>query len=116
MILILNLIAFAVSAFALILAVVVNRRLVKRNKELTDYNNFLIMKIDQQCAEFDILREIEPLQYQIRYISETNVGVVAIWKKDNYIMRVVLIKLFTDPDQDYNRRCAEELLDMLNAR
>ena len=116
MILILNLIAFALSAFAQILAVVVNRGLVERNKELTDYNNYLTMKIDQQCAEFDILREIEPLQYQIRYISETNVGVVAIWKKDNYIMRVVLIKLFTDLDQDYNRRCAEELLDMLNAR
>lgn len=111
-----NLIAFALSAFAFVLAVFVNRRLVKQNKELTDYNNFLTMKIDQQCAEFDILHEIEPLQYQIRYISETNVGVVAIWKKDNYIMRVVLIKLFTDPDQDYNRLCAEELVEKLNEK
>ena len=28
----------------------------------------------------------------------------------------VVIKAFDDEDEDYNRRCAEELLDMLNAR
>lgn len=28
----------------------------------------------------------------------------------------VVIKAFDDGDEDYNRRCAEELLDMLNAR
>ena len=28
----------------------------------------------------------------------------------------VVIKAFGDEDEDYNRRCAEELLDMLNAR
>lgn len=28
----------------------------------------------------------------------------------------VVIKAFYDGDEDYNRRCAEELLDMLNAR
>lgn len=116
MLIIVNAISFALSAFALWLAVFVNRKLVKQNKELTDYNNYLTMKIDQQCAEFDILHEIEPLRYQSRYISETNVGVVAIWEKDNYIMRVVLIKLFTDLDQDYNRREAEELVEKLNEK
>lgn len=28
----------------------------------------------------------------------------------------VVIRAFDDGDEDYNRRCAEELLDMLNAR
>ena len=104
MILILNLIAFAVSAFALILAVVVNRRHIKQIKVLKE-------KIDRYIKADNCTTP----SYFVNKTTDGRIGVERSCLIDGYIHSTV-IKLFTDPDQDYSRRCAEELLDMLNAR
>lgn len=59
MILILNLIAFALSAFALILAAVVNRRLVKQNKELKEKIDISRRIIAQLQATSSIKRQTD---------------------------------------------------------
>lgn len=59
MILILDLIAFALSAFALILAVVVNRRLVKQNKELKEKIDISRRIIAQLQATSSIKRQTD---------------------------------------------------------
>ena len=104
MILILNLTAFALAAFALILAVVVNRRAIKQIKELKEKIGRYI-KADNCTTP----------SYFVNKTTDGCIGVERGCLIDGYIHSTV-IKLFSDPDQDYNRRCAEELLDMLNAR
>ena len=104
MILILNLTAFAVSAFALIIAVVLNRRHIKQIKVLKE-------KIDRYIKADNCTTP----SYFVNKTTDGRIGVERSCLIDGYIHSTV-IKLFTDPDQDYNRRCAEELLDMLNAR
>lgn len=54
-----NLIAFALSAFALILAVVVNRRLVKQNKELKEKIDISRRIIAQLQATSSIKRQTD---------------------------------------------------------
>lgn len=101
--LIINLIAFAISAFALWLAVVVNRRLVKQNKELLASLKRYVEADHSINAEYSINEWGTPLSV-IRTIT---VG--------GYIHQTV-IKCFNDPDQDYNRLCAEELVEILNEK
>lgn len=102
--LIINLIAFAVSAFALILAVVVNRRLIKRNKELKE-------KIDRYIKADNCTTP----SYFVNKTTDGRIGVERSCLIDGYIHSTV-IKLFTDHDQDYNRREAEELVKKLNEK
>lgn len=54
-------------------------------------------------------------KYEIRRgkLFGVNVYYVSMILSDD---RRAIIKAFDDGDEDYNRRCAEELLDMLNAR
>ena len=59
MILILNLITFALSAFALFLAAVVNRRLVKQNKELKEKIDISRRIIAQLQATSSIKRQTD---------------------------------------------------------
>ena len=54
-----NLIAFALSAFALILAAVVNRRLVKQNKELKEKIDISRRIIAQLQATSSIKRQTD---------------------------------------------------------
>ena len=123
-----NLIAFALSAFALCLAVVAKRGLVRENKEL----------LKQLKAHEDARREQQLLAEMtnnlanscMRYMdlcyNQTKDGYVfkiAEWKDRCAVIKTTadentscIIKEFTDPDQDYNRLCAEELVEKLNEK
>lgn len=118
-----SLIAFALSAFALILAVVVNRRLVKKNKELTRQLSDCIDGKDSFCREaqayykqLDRLRFMCDTTYGCSYIIKTyeDSETVAVCKVK--CGEECIIKLFVDPDQDFNRREAEELVEKLNEK
>ena len=126
MILILNLIAFALSAFAFGLAVFVNRRLVRENKELLKQ----LKAHEQSRHEQQFLAEMTNSLANscMRYVD-----LCYNLTKGGYVFKIVdrkdrcevikttvdgnmpcIIKEFTDPDQDYNRLCAEELVEKLN--
>lgn len=110
------LIAFALSAFALWLAVVVNRRLVRQNKELLKEQKELVdLYVSNRTGYIKILNlcaETHP--NFIKYTVEENskYGYINVCKEVGEGSSV--IKCFTDPDQDYNRLCAEELVEILN--
>lgn len=97
-----DLIAFAVSAFALILAVVVNRRHIKQIKVLKE-------KIDRYIKADNCTTP----SYFVNKTTDGRIGVERSCLIDGYIHSTV-IKLFTDSDQDFNRREAEELVEKLN--
>ena len=123
-----NLIAFALSAFALCLAVFVNRRLVKENKEL----------LKQLKAHEQSRHEQQSFAEMTNNLANTCMRYMDLCynlTKDGYIFKIVdrkdrcavikttvdettscIIKEFNDPDQDYNRLCAEELVEKLNER
>lgn len=121
--LIINLIAFALSAFALWLAVFVNRKLVKQNKELLgtlkeSESNFMyarnrIMSYQALCnliPDPDYVRRYGTEYFKIDK-SDRWVSVVKVYEN-----RRCIVKIFDDPDQDYNRLCAEELVEKLNEK
>ena len=123
-----NLIAFALSVFALCLAVFVKRGLVRENKELLKQ----LKAYEKSRHEQQFLAEMTNnlantcMRYMNLCYNET---------KDGYVFKIVdrkdrcevikttadgttscIIKEFTDPDQDYNRLCAEELVEKLNEK
>ena len=126
--LIINLIVFALSAFALWLAVFVNRKLVKQNKKLLKQ-----LKVHEESrhdqhffAEMTTNLANTCMRYMNLCYNET---------KDGYVFKIVdrkdrcaviktnvdentscIIKEFNDPDQDFNRLCAEELVEKLNEK
>lgn len=126
--LIINLIAFALSAFALWLAVFVNRRLVRENKELLkQLKAHEQSRHDQQLiAEMTNKLANTCMRYVKLCYNETKDGYVfkiADWKDRCAVTKTTadgttycIIKEFTDPDQDYNRLCAEELVEKLNEK
>lgn len=99
-----NIIAFALSAFALWLAVVENRRLVKQNKEL-------LKKVERYIEAGNDTNAT----YTVSTTVDGRIGVCRNSIVGGYWHRTV-IKLFSDPDQDYNRLCAEELVEKLNEK
>lgn len=123
-----TLIAFALSAFALCLAGFVNRRLVKQNKKLSNQ----LKAHEQSRHEQQLLAEMTNnlANSCMRYINlcynETKDGYVfkiADWKDRCAVIKTTadgttscIIKEFTDPDQDFNRREAEELVEKLNEK
>lgn len=123
-----NLIAFALSAFALWLAVFVNRRLVKQNKKLLKQ----LKAHEQSRHEQQFFAEMTNnlANSCMRYVD-----LCYNLTKDGYVFKIVdrkdrcevikttvdentpcIIKEFTDPDQDFNRREAEELVEKLNEK
>lgn len=133
--LIINLIAFALSAFALWLAVFVNRKLMKQNKKLLKQNKELLKQLkahEQYCHEQQSLAEMTNNLANTceRYVNlcynETKDGYVfkiADWKDRCAVIKATvdettscIIKEFNDPDQDYNHLCAEELVEKLNEK
>lgn len=123
-----TLIAFALSAFALWLAVFVNRRLVRENKELLKQ----LKAHEQSRHEQQLFAEMTSnlantcMRYVNLCYNETKDGYVfkiADWKDRCAVIKTTvdentscIIKEFTDPDQDYNRLCAEELVEKLNEK
>lgn len=123
-----NLIVFALCAFAFGLAVFVTRRLERENKELLKQ----LKAHEQSCHEQQCFAEMTNnlanscMRYMDLCYNQTKGGYVfkIVDKKDRcaVIKTTVdenvscIIKEFTDPDQDYNRLCAEELVEKLNER
>lgn len=126
--LIINLIAFALSAFALWLAGFVNRRLVRENKELLKQ-----LKAHEQSRHKQQL--FAEMTNNLANTCMRYVNLCYNETKDGYVFRIVdrkdrcevikttvdentscIIKEFTDSDQDYNRLCAEELVEKLNEK
>ncbi len=113
---IINAIAFALSAFALCLAVVAKRGLARENKELTEQLRIALLdnavlrdfynKRNELCTSTDATK--------CRYETiATQYGFVVCKFIDK---EYCIIKTFTDPDQNYNRLRAEELVEKLNEK
>ena len=123
-----TLIAFALSAFALCLAVFVNRKLVKQNKKLLKQ----LKAHEQSRHEQQFFAEMTNnlanacMRYMNLCYNETKGGYVfkiADWKDRCAVIKTTadgttscIIKEFNDPDQNYNRLCAEELMEKLNEK
>lgn len=125
---IINLIAFALCAFAFGLAVFVTRRLERENKELL--KQLKARKESRHDLQFLARMANNLANSCMRYMNlcynETKDGYVfkiANWKDRCAVIKTTvdenvscIIKEFTDPDQDYNRLCAEELVEKLNEK
>ena len=121
-----NLIAFALSVFALCLAVFAKHGLVRENKELLkELKAYEKSRHEQQfLAEMTNSLANSCMRYVDLCYNLTKGGYVfkIVDRKDRceVIKTTVdgntpcIIKEFTDPDQDYNRLCAEELVEKLN--
>lgn len=125
---IINLIVFALSAFALCLAVVAKRGLARQNKRLLKQ----LKAHEQSRHEQQLFAEITNnlantcMRYVNLCYNETKDGYVfkiADWKDRCAVIKTTadgttscIIKEFNDPDQDYNRLCAEELVEKLNEK
>lgn len=122
---IINAISFALSAFALWLAVFVNRRLVKQNKELLKQLKAHEQSRHKQQLFAEITNNLANtcMRYVNLCYNETKDGYVfkiADWKDRCAVIKTTadgttscIIKEFNDSDQDYNRREAEELVEKL---
>ena len=123
-----NLIAFVLSAFAMCLAVFVTRRLARQNKRLLkQLKAHEQSRHEQQCfAEMTNNLANSCMRYMGLCYNLTKGGYVfkIVDRKDRcaVIKTTVdentscIIKEFTDSDQDYNRLCAEELVEKLNEK
>ena len=111
-----NLIAFALIAFALCLAVFVNRRLVRENKELMEQLRIALLDNDALRDFYnkrnELCTSIDATKCRFETIATQYGFVVCKFIDKEYC----IIKTFTDPDQDYNRLCAEELVEKLNEK
>ena len=126
--LIINLIAFALSVFALSLAVFAKRGLVKQNKELLkQLKAYEKSRHDQQFfTEMTNSLANSCMRYMDLCYNQTKGGYVfkiTEWKDRCEVIKTTvdentscIIKEFNDPDQDYNRLCAEELVEKLNEK
>ena len=123
-----NLIAFALSAFALCLAFFVKRGLLRENKELL--KRLKAHEESRHDQQFFAEMTNNLANSCMRYVD-----LCYNLTKDGYVFKIVdrkdrcevikttvdgntpcIIKEFTDPDQDYNRLCAEELVEKLNEK
>ncbi len=122
---IVNTISFALSIFALCLAVFAKRGLVKENKELFKAHEKSRHDL-QFFAEMTNNLSNSCLRYMDLCYNETKDGYVfkiADWKDRCAVIKTTadgttscIIKEFNDPDQGYNRLCAEELVEKLNEK
>ena len=125
---IINLIAFVLSAFALWLAVFVNRKLVKQNKKLLKQLKAHEQSRHEQQRFAEMTKNLANtcIRYMKLCYNETKDGYVfkiADWTDRCAVIKTTvdentscIIKEFNDLDQDYNRLCAEELVEKLNEK
>ena len=123
-----NVISFALSAFALCLAVFAKCRLERENKELL--KRLKAHEESRHDQQFFAEMTNNLANSCMRYVD-----LCYNLTKDGYVFKIVdrkdrcevikttvdgntpcIIKEFTDPDQDYNRLCAEELVEKLNEK
>ena len=92
--LIISLIGLAAAGYALWLATMQNRKYAKQIEELQADNVMLKYLLDHFGG---LCREKDPQKY-------------------SYAIQSCIIKLFYDADEDFNQRCAEELVEILNSK
>lgn len=113
---IINLIAFALSVFAFGIAVFAKRGLVRENKELMEQLRIALLdndalrdfynKRNELCTSTDATKcRFETIATQYGFVVCKFIG-----------KEYCIIKMFNDPDQNYNRLCAEELVEKLNEK
>ena len=111
-----NLIAFALSVFAFGLAVFAKRGLLRENKELTEQLRIALLDNDALRDFYnkrnELCTSIDATKCRFETIATQYGFVVCKFIDKEYC----IIKTFTDPDQDYNRLCAEELVKKLNEK
>lgn len=100
--LIISLTAAALSLAAAAVAAVRVRRLAARLKSQKAFADAL----NRLCAPSD------PIEH--RFITMDFIGSVVVLKCRDGM--VCLVKKFTDPDKNFNRLCAEELVEKLNEK
>lgn len=111
-----NLIAFALSVFAFGLAVFAKCRLMIENKELAEQLRIALLDNavlrDLYNKRNELCTSIDATKCRYETIATQYGFVVCKFIDKEYC----IIKTFTDPDQDYNRLCAEELVEKLNEK
>lgn len=108
---ILSIASIALSAFAWWINTRENKKLKEENRVLEKSLRKLNQKLlDEYKAESDLDLPIEYMKLPLEK------GGVIVYRKATLEGRehYTAIKDFTDPDEDYNRLCAEELIEKLN--
>lgn len=106
--LIISLIGLAAAGYALWLATRQNRKYAKQIEDLQADNDTLQSLLDDFC---DLCGEIDPQKYSYA-IQAFGYKRVVVKSQCGFNC---IIKLFNDADEDFNQRCAEELLEILNS-
>lgn len=112
-----SLIALALSIVTWALARRLIRKMADRNKELKEQVKKLseaLMRKDEILADV-ISSAAECTPERITYVAKDSFSTaVVVLKKAGG--KECVVKLFTDDDYEYNRMCAEELVEKLNER
>lgn len=109
-----SLTAFALSVIAWLLATKQNKKLAKELKKEKDYSNALWrdhLKVLKERTELDILCCFTAKD---SFITKSTATGIAVCKRLGNVACV--IKEFADPDQDFNQRQAEELVEKLREK
>ena len=106
---ILSTIALAIAAYSLWLATTHNRKLRERIEDLQTENEQMF-KVYEDLNNLCYTSNPKEFKFEIMSFS----GRCAVCKRKNGV--VCLIKTFTDEDSDFNKREAEELLEILNSK
>lgn len=103
------LISVAVAVYALWLATCKNRKTVRQFER----ERQISMLLRETCGElYKLCNHADPAT--TRYSYAKSQGSCIVYKAQD--KRYCVIKTFTDPDQDFNQREAEELVDHLNEK
>ena len=107
--LIISLIGLAAAGYALWLATRQNRKYAKQIEGLQADNVMLKFLLDNFG---DLCNETDPQKYSYA-IHSSRYERAVVKNKGGF---KCIIKLFNDADEDFNQRCAEELLETLNSK
>lgn len=107
--LIISLIGLAAAGYALWLATRQNRKYAKQIEGLQADNGTLKLLLDYFG---DLCRETDPQKYS--YAIQSSRYERTVVKSTGGFK--CIIKRFNDADEDFNQRCAEELLETLNSK
>ena len=107
--LIISLIGLAAAGYALWLATMQNRKYAKQIEELQADNVMLKYLLDHFGG---LCREKDPQKYSYA-IRSFGYKRAVVKSKGGF---KCIINLFYDADEDFNQRCAEELLEILNSK
>lgn len=107
--LIISLIGLAAAGYALWLAMRQNRKYAKQIEKLQVDNGTLKLLLD---VFGDLCNETDPQKYSYE-IHSSRYERAVVKNKGGF---KCIIKRFNDADEDFNQRCAEELLETLNSK